>query len=304
VSTAEHSENLPWRVSSSLESSRPGEVLMLDNEGHVVDARTLRQAAVRGWTAVVGVTAATATAIGVLLASPIVGVLSAGTVLGLTLWQSRHGRAIRRALVLASAGRRDQAREVVAGLEQRRLPPPFQPLVDYLAGKLEWQRGGLEAALARLSRVDSRLRTAGRHEQRGLYWLAMFDRAQLLAVMDRLPEARQLRAELEQAPRGEYFALELALTDLLIAFHANTPGDLPQDEQLYDWARSALGTTRFGAMVVALAWAFERRGEDEMAALCLREAPVHLETEFLAESAPKLSAWYEERRGQLPEEEL
>jgi hypothetical protein len=122
-----------------------------------------------------------------------------------------------------------------------------------------------------------------------------FDRAQLLAAMGRVDVARTARIELEQAPRGDYFTMELALTDLMIAFHSGSVVDLPDDQELYDWAKSALRTSRFGVSVVLLAWAFKQRGDDDMAGHLLREAPARLETEFLAECAPKVQAWLTEQ---------
>ena len=66
---------------------------------------------------------------------------------------------------------------------------------------------------------------------------------------------------------------------------------LPDDSELYEWAKAALRTSRFGVSVVLLAWAFRKRGDEDMAGHMLREAPARLETEFLAECAPKLAAW-------------
>jgi hypothetical protein len=133
-----------------------------------------------------------------------------------------------------------------------------------------------------------------------MYWICTFDRVQLLAVMGKLADARAARAELEEAPRGDYFAMELALTDLTIAFHAGDPTLLPGDDELYEWAKAALRTSRFGASVVLLAWAFDQRGDQDMAQHMLREAPTRLETEFLPETAPKLHAWLSERLDKVP----
>jgi hypothetical protein len=109
--------------------------------------------------------------------------------------------------------------------------------------------------------------------------------------MGKVEVAKTARVELEQAPRGDYFSMELALTDLMIAFHAGDVIGLPDDQELYEWAKAALRTSRFGVSVVLLAWAFRQRGDEDMAGHMLREAPTRLETEFLKECAPRLEAW-------------
>ena len=121
--------------------------------------------------------------------------------------------------------------------------------------------------------------------------------------MGKVDAARTARVELDDAPRGDYFAMELALTDLMIAFHAGDAVRLPDDEELYDWAKASLRTSRFGVSVALLAWAFLERGDREMAGHLLREAPARLATEFLPESAPKLSRWLDDRLAELPREE-
>ena len=114
--------------------------------------------------------------------------------------------------------------------------------------------------------------------------------------MGKVDAARTARADLEGAPRGDYFALELALTDLVIAFAADDLGLLPADEELFEWAKVALGCSRFGTNLVLLAWALGGRNELDMEKLLLREAAPRLTTEFLRESFPRLATWYEERR--------
>ncbi len=296
TASAEPQDKLVWRVSSSLDTAKPGEVLLLDDQGRVLGPKAMRRASVVGWGVVGSVVGVGAGAVGVLV-SPIAGVLVGAFTMGFLVWQLRHGREFQRALALASAGRRDEAYAIVTGLERRQLGNQFPPFIDYLAGKLEWQRGNYDGAIARYERALGALgRMRGRG--RGMYWICTFDRVQLLAAMGKLPEARAARAELDEAPRGDYFAMELALTDLMIAFHARDATLLPADDELFEWAKAALRTSRFGASVVLLAWAFGARGEADMAEHLLREAPARLETEFLPETAPQLHAWLGERLSQ------
>jgi hypothetical protein len=285
---AEAEKALAWRVSSSLDTARPGEVLLLDDDGQVLPPRAMRRAAVVGWTVVSGLVAVGSVAMAA-LAGPVIGAATGVATLATLAWHARAGREFRRALALASAGRRDDALAAVAGLEKHRLGEQFPPFLDYLSGKLEWQRGNFDGALRRYERARAILVQRRRH--RGMYWVCSFDRAQLLAAMGKVEFAKTARIELEQAPRGDYFAMELALTDLMIAFHAEDAALLPDEQELYDWAKAALRTSRFGVSLVLLAWAFRQRGEDDMAGHLLREAPARLETEFLRECAPKLDAW-------------
>jgi tetratricopeptide (TPR) repeat protein len=298
VTAEARSDNkLVWRVSASLDAARPGEVLLLDEDGQVLGPGAMRRAAVVGWGVVGGIVGLGAVAV-TALAGPVLGIATGAATLGILAHHARAGREFRRALALASAGRRDEALAAVQALEGRHLGEQFPPFIDYLTGKLEWQRGHFDAALGRYERARGRL--VQRRRGRGMYWVCSFDRAQLLAAMGNVDGARTARLELDDAPRGDYFAMELALTDLMIAFHAGDPSDLPPDEDLYDWAKSALRTSRFGVSVALLAWAFAGRGDDEMARHMLREAPGRLATEFLPESAPRLSRWLDDQLAELP----
>ncbi len=281
-----------WRVSTSLASARPGEVLLLDEHGQVMGGQAMRRQQVAAWAAVGGVAGVGVIAVAA-LAGPLVGLISGGVFAGMMWRQTRAWRRAREALVLASAGRRDEALAAVERLEHGRVAEPLRPFLFYLKGKLEWQRGNFDAALALYDRA---IGTVGPRRRRAMYWVCAFDRAQLLAVMGKVDAARTARADLEGAPRGDYFALELALTDLVIAFAADDLGLLPADEELFEWAKVALGCSRFGTNLVLLAWALGGRNELDMEKLLLREAAPRLTTEFLRESFPRLATWYEERR--------
>ena len=76
-----------------------------------------------------------------------------------------------------------------------------------------------------------------------------------------------------------------------IAAEADKPDVLPDDDTLHRWARSALGRTKFGELLVSLAWAFDRRGDDDMARHLLAEAPSRIPRWSLDKTAPRLNAW-------------
>ena len=283
---------LTWRVSTSLANARPGEVLLLDEDGQVLSAAAVRRQQLAGWIGAGGVAGLSMAAITTLM-GPWVGLLT-GAIFGvLMIRQTRAWRRARHALVLASAGRRDQALVEVGRLERGVVSEPMRPFLHYLKGKLEWQRGNL---LDALNLYDRALGAVAQRKRRAMYWVCAFDRVQLLAVMGKVDAARAARAELDTAPHGDYFQLELALTELVIAFAGNTLDRLPADDELYEWAKTALGCSRFGTNLVLLAWALGGRGDADMERLLLREAAPRLTTEFLPESFPALHAWYEARR--------
>ena len=283
---------LTWRVSTSLADARPGEVLLLDEDGQVLSAGAVRRQQLAGWIGAGGVAGLSMAAITTLL-GPFVGLLT-GAIFGvLMVRQGRAWRRARHALVLASAGRRDQALVEVARLERGAISEPMRPFLHYLKGKLEWQRGHL---LEALGLYDRALGAVAQRKRRAMYWVCAFDRVQLLAVMGKVDAARAARAELDTAPRGDYFQLEMSLTELVIAFAGNQLDRLPADEELYEWSKTALGCSRFGTNLVLLAWALGGRGDADMEKLLLREAGPRLATEFLPESFPSLHAWYEQRR--------
>lgn len=283
---------LTWRVSTSLANARPGEVLLLDEDGQVLSAAAVRRQQLAGWIGAGGVAGLSMAAITTLM-GPLVGLLTGAIFGALMIRQTRAWRRARHALVLASAGRRDQALAEVARLERGAISEPMRPFLHYLKGKLEWQRGHLAEALGLYDRA---LGAVAQRKRRAMYWVCAFDRVQLLAVMGKVDAARAARAELDNAPGGDYFQLELSLTELVIAFAGNQLDRLPADEELYEWSKTALGCSRFGTNLVLLAWALGGRGDADMEVLLLREAGPRLATEFLAESFPSLYAWYQQRR--------
>ena len=130
-------------------------------------------------------------------------------------------------------------------------------------------------------------------------------KAEVLATLGRFEEARRARDELVREaaaatgasgrPRGDYLDMLVQGTELKIAADAETPDALPDDNTLHGWARAALGRSRFGDMLVSLAWAFHRRGDDDMARHLLAEAPSRIARSSLPQTSPRLHAWAQDR---------
>jgi tetratricopeptide (TPR) repeat protein len=282
-----------WQVAASLESSRVGEVILLDRHGQVIGPGRVRWAVVRSWLHAGLIGSGGAVVCGMLWGSLLAGAAVGVTFAALVGWQMRHQPAFRRALALAAAGRRDEARDAFEALAARRLPGAYRRLVDMQLAALSWQQGHLDDASERYDRLVTAL--GGGRGARGnpAFWLCAFQRVQLTAIRGDVERAVRMRAELEDAPDGDYFQVARIHTDLTLAFYRDSADDLPDD--LYDWAKRALETNRLGSTVVLLGWAFWRRGDEEMARHMLREAPARLQGHFLADSAPEVHRWMEER---------
>jgi tetratricopeptide (TPR) repeat protein len=281
-----------FRLARSLKAATVGEVMALDERGDVVDPKRSRLQGARLWlgaTAIGGLGWASVATLG---GAAFLGPAFLVGCLGLMAWESRRLGELKRAIALAAAGRRDEAAAAFAALEGRRAAPPLRATIDYWLGSLAWQKGDLVEAERRLEAALAV--TASSRRLDVLRWIIEFSRAQLFAVKGEIEKAKRVRAELEAAPDGEYFRLARMLTDLTIAFHRDSPDGLPDD--LHEWAREALEMNRFGHGLVLLSWAYAARGDQDMAAHLLREAPDRLEASFLPESDPALNTWMEGKR--------
>ncbi len=285
-----------WQLARSLEEASVGQVMMLDQHGDVLSPGRIRWIWARSWLTAGAMGAALGMSSALLFGSALFGGAAVGLYAGAFLWQLRHRSALRRVLALCAAGRRDEAQRALDRLEAQKLPHQYRPIIDMLSGNLAFLRGEFEPALDRYEQVIQRYRPTGRQTPHPIYWICAFNRVQLLASSGQLERARELRPELDSAPHGAYFEMDRMLTDLLLAFHSGDDSGL--DGDLYEWAKAALKTNRFGLNVVLLAWTFHRRGDDEMARMLLLEAPPRLSGHFLADSAPRVHAWMEAKRAE------
>ncbi len=119
--------------------------------------------------------------------------------------------------------------------------------------------------------------------------MCLFERAQLAAAAGDIDSAGNLREELVCAPAGAFFQIERLCLDLLIGFARQTSADIEDD--LYEITKSTLRMNRFGLVLSLAAWAFNDRGETEMAILALTEALPRLSDYHLMDAFPSLHAW-------------
>jgi hypothetical protein len=278
-------------LASSIDEAKTGQLVMVDSDGNAVARRRLIG---RAYAAVA------------LRASLLVAMMSEllfvhqplaamGALAGFSIQavvRAGRNRVFRAALALVAARRYDEAFVAFEELERRRLPLGQRALVKAKLAVLDWIRGHRDGALPRYDQVLDM--TRGRRRLRAVYWHAALERATLLAALGRLDEARRVLADLDGAPTGELFTMLRRDLALIVAFHADDASDLPDDLVLHDWARAALGRTRFGISLVRLSWAFARRGDIGMAQHLLTESSSRLDYP-LANIDPAMGAWMADR---------
>jgi hypothetical protein len=296
---------LTIRAARSVAEAKAGEVIMLGRGGEVLGPRQVTRARVRAWAVLGGWVAAVSVGYGVIL-SPLAGVAVAVGAAALVGLQLRHWPQYRAAVVLATTDRWEEAHAAMSALEAKRLPRFFKSQLTVTLSALDSLLGRPEEALRRLETNLPRLRRHMNAYAKVNRWRAEILRAGVLARLGRLGEARAQRDAVagdiaawearRRRPRGDYFEMLLQGVNLEIAFEADAPDDLPDDDVLHQWARAALQRTRFGSHLVYLSWAFQRRGDEAMARHLLAEAPSRMVRSPLPAAVPRLHAWFEERR--------
>ena len=295
---------LQLRPARSVAAAGAGDVIVLDRQGHVLGPRQVAFAQARAW----GILGLMVGGVGLFYGgvfSATAGVMAAAGATLLVGIQLRHWPRYRAAVVMAATYRWEEAHAAMLALSKTRLPGYWKKSLHVGLASLDCVLGRPAAALERLDALLPGTRASAGYP-RLLRWRAEMLRATALARLGRLLEARQQRDAVASAmlqwetdgrrARAEYLDLVLQTVDLVIAFEADTPDRLPDDETLHAWARAALLRTRFGTLLVYLAWVFHRRGDDDMARHLLAEAPARTPRSSLQAEAPRLHEWAEERR--------
>ncbi len=283
-------------IASDINEARADQLVALDGQGNVTSmrklmVRSLPVAVVAG--GMIGGALAVSTAIGGALALPVVGAFFFGW-----LVYVRGAQGIRRSAELIAHDRLDEASVQVEAMQRRWLP--FAALRGYVAGHagaIAWRRGHLLEALGHTERALAELGKTFLRRGGPVYWMQLLNRVQLLAALDRLEEAERAYREAQAVPSGNWLEMEREFTELFLAFCRDAPDQLPED--LHAWVRSALQTNVFGGNVVLLAWAYARRGDEDMASHLLRESESRLERWHLERTFPKLWRWQASARERL-----
>jgi hypothetical protein len=203
-------------------------------------------------------------------------------------WAISRQFALRRAQRALAADRREEAERIYRGvLSAPLVPPKYRTFAEQGLAACDSIAGRHEDALAH---VQSVLRRHGRarsvHAQ-----VARYSEVYLLVNVGRLEEARAQLEALGPIPEGEYFRISHWGAELYLALAEGTHAI--EDDELHRRASAALAITSAAPILGLLAWAFDQRGDGEMAALLLREARDRHPGQKLSGSMPLLEAWME-----------
>jgi tetratricopeptide (TPR) repeat protein len=287
------------RFAKDFASARPGEIVAHDCKGRFLSQARINRAKRTGGLigAAAGVTVVVASAGAGGLATMFVagiGLLVLGQVVRVRL---RKYAALRKINALLMAGDRDGARAVLDTISAR-APRPFEASRLAMEASLAYTFGDHRGAIERCERVIAMLPEPRFQVLREACHVSC---AGAHAEMGDVARAREHRSKLDASrPRESLEKLWIIAVDAHIAFAADSPGDLPDDVTLHEWARLALEFHHSGGALVGLAWAFDRRGDAEMAELLLDAATDRSDASYFAEAYPRLEAWRRQRSAASP----
>jgi hypothetical protein len=285
-------------VARSLADARPGEMVFVNRRGQSMPARRVAFSRAVAWTTIWSSGLVTGLIYGAFFSSATIGLIAGALMQSLALFKLRHWPAFRAAIAYVAASRWEEARSALLALEGKRLRTDQRYSVQLILAAVEGLLGQAQESLDRLERAQAGV-ASWRAPSRVMRCQAASLRAAALATLGRIDDARRARDELVREaaaaagdrPRGDYLEMLVQGTELKIAVEADAPETLPDDDTLHRWARAALGRSRFGELLVSLAWAFHRRGDDDMARHLLAEAPSRIPRWSLRETSPRLDAW-------------
>jgi hypothetical protein len=271
------------KVVYSLQSARPGDLLSLDRQGRVRSRAEVRRTTAFGVFRLGLVGGFVGLLWAGLAGSAVAGIVAGAATSALLLLRARRTRrALTRASGLLASARLTEARVAIEALSRRALDAGSRFARDYLDYLADWMMGERASALAKCQRLHQGSPGRGR---------VTCDRVWLLAVAGRGQEAR---AAFESAPRltqGEWAGLRRVGAELRLAFLEDELPSTFDNERLHHWARAVLATSLFGPLCALLAWAFDKRGDAEMAEHMLEETPARLGRSSLEHLDPPLAAW-------------
>lgn len=284
------------KVATSLESAQKDELVLLDPRGAVMDRWGVRRAFARAYASALAQGAAWGAAlVSAAWLHPLAGAVGLGGYVWFVSAKLRWQMPLKRALALLSARRYDEAYAKLGALVETPMPAAHRQHVKQLLAGVTWVRGDLPRALALFEEAIADTAPMRSANAVACRWICVLSRAHLLVVMGRAAEVLPRQRDLDDAPPGDFFGLLRQQVTLELAFDADAAALLPDVLLIHDWTRAALLRNRFGTMLVYLAWAFAKLGDDEMARLCLAESAERLEHP-IDRSNPKLHAWMVERQ--------
>ena len=206
----------------------------------------------------------------------------------------RRRRRLGQAATLIGKGRLIEAealcREVLGGRGGARA---LMAAAHHDLSVIATRRGDQEEALLHL-RAAIRLAHSAWRRSVQVEVLA-YQEIRLLVALGRVGEARARMQARGDEPEGDYLRLLHATAELAVCFGENVP---PRDEDvLWERSRAALRISQGAVELLGLcAWAFDRRGDGDMADHLAGEARERAEAEDRA-ALPALWAWIDQRGG-------
>jgi hypothetical protein len=288
----------PARVADSIESLQRGELICVDRRGRVVSRRSARRRQALAWGGgllLIGAAFSLGTGFGV------GAVIGAGVGAGISgLSQQRWRGALERISRLAEANHLDEALAEIEAFRRRRLPSRVRPILETLEGRVRWWAGTPEDGIACLESAIRGFESTRGGTDQFWYWIARYQRVAALARLGRIDEAMAARSGEAECPDGEMSRLHRCNADLILAFYGDRDDVIPADEVLHELGTLSLRSNVLGGLLVAIAWALDRRGDAELASHFIAESRSRLDEPRLRRATPELHAWMERRLAQLP----
>jgi tetratricopeptide (TPR) repeat protein len=278
-------------LARSLDEAGPRTFVYVDGKGRVRSPRRYRAVQAMGYTAlgalVLGSTLLYTSLFGPLGAT--LGVLL-GVVAGRSLMLTRE---INQAALLSSHDRLDEAELLLRRMLKRRfVARRLRALAHHNLGAVATRRGDHREALAHLREAVALYQASWRKSPH----LRSCQYGEVIALcnLGRAEEAQGRFGAMREVPEGDYLLVKHWTTHLYVAF---CQGRIRlEEDDLWQRAQRALRITSSSALLSLCAWAYQQRGDLDMAWHLLRESYERLDGVPLLRTMPPLWAWMEKNR--------
>jgi tetratricopeptide (TPR) repeat protein len=285
-------------LAPSLEAAKPRSFVHIDGRGQVRSPARYRALQALSYGAAATIVAGVTLVYGAILGAP--GVLIGA---GLGAWISWHvfrRRKLQKAARLLVNGELDEAEKLLTEIGRSfRLPRLERALVEQQLGAIAVRRGDYEEALRRQRNAMQIYARSHRFGRRSPFARTV-EYAEIVTLVNlgRDGEARQRLEQRREVPEGDYLRVQHWAAELYVLF-AEGEHRLSADE-LHERSRTALSITSAAALLGLCAWAQLHAGEEDYAQLLLREAFDRVEGTAIDKAMPRLWAWMESERANLP----